>query len=101
MQAKFVNPENRNPLPMLDSYGKFNRFDTVYIGIAEILINNIDIQPQIVYILNSQDAVFALTKKGKKVVCGHMLILNKHPKFLIFETTPENKCLINNINLKS
>jgi len=55
------------------------------------LTDNTDIQPQIVYTLNSQDTVFALTKKREEVVCGHTLILTEHPKLLIFETTPNNK----------
>ena len=79
-----------NPLPMLGSCGKLN-FGALYTGIAEVLMDNTGIQPQVVYTLNSQDTVFALTKKGEEVVCGHTLILTEHPKLLIFETTPDNK----------
>jgi len=64
-----------NPLSMLGSCGKLN-FGALYTGIAEVLTDDTGIL-QVVYTLNSQNTVFALTKKGEEVVRGHTLILTE------------------------
>ncbi|KYN20002.1 hypothetical protein ALC57_07653, partial [Trachymyrmex cornetzi] len=68
-----------------------SNYGALYTGLAEMLTDDTGVQPQIVYTLNSQDTVFALTKKGIETMCGHVLVRTEHPKLLIFETTSDNK----------
>ncbi|KAL0128582.1 hypothetical protein PUN28_003737 [Cardiocondyla obscurior] len=44
--------------------------------------------PQIVYTINQQDIVFALTRTGKYTSCGFTLTQTEHPKLVIFLTDP-------------
>ncbi|KMQ84581.1 hypothetical protein RF55_17519 [Lasius niger] len=63
---------------------KFNNYGILYEGYAYKIID--DEQHQTVYSLTTQDAIFALTSKGKQEVCGYSLIRTEHPKLMIFET---------------
>lgn len=77
------------PVP-LEGTCAFANYGSLYDGYAEVLTDNTAQQSQVVYSLNSQETVFALTSKGKYTVCGYALIRTEHPKLLIFETTPSN-----------
>lgn len=68
-----------------------SNYGTLFDGFAEKLVDTTAQQSQVVYSLNSQDTVFALTSKGKYTMCGYTLIRTEHPKLLIFETTSETR----------
>jgi len=68
-----------------------SNYGVLYEGFAEVLTDTTAQQPQIVYSLNSQETIFALTSKGTYLLCGYTLTRTEHPKLLIFETTPGNR----------
>lgn len=78
-----------DPLPR-DSC-KFSSYSLLYEGFSEKIIDSDNEVGETVYTLSSQDTIFALTAKGKQIICGHTLknrIRTEHPKLIIFETNP-------------
>ena len=51
---------------------RITNYGALYTGFVEILTDDTGVRPQIIYILNSQDTVFALTKKEKQ--CAAMFL---------------------------
>ncbi|KAL6421472.1 hypothetical protein ACFW04_012203 [Cataglyphis niger] len=67
---------------------KFSNYGILYEGYADKIIDNINQQVQVVYSLTMQNTIFALTSRGKYLICGYTLTRTEHPKLIIFEISP-------------
>lgn len=81
--------------PVPEDTCKLSDYSSLYRGTVDKIIDYTRNPPQITYSLNSQDTVFALTKKGEYLTCGYKLIRTEHPKLVIFEDQPEVKVFQN------
>jgi len=86
-------------------YCKFNRYDILYDGHANKIVDPLYEKPQIVYSLSTQDITFALTKTGEEYLCGFTLIKTEHPKLFILEANKgeafgkKRPIIINNLDI--
>ena len=76
--------------PFPADHCELSNYGSLYEGYADVLTDTTGRESQIVYSLNSQETIFALTAKGKITHCGYTLVRTEHPKLLIYETTLGN-----------
>ncbi|KAL7299003.1 hypothetical protein TKK_0008099 [Trichogramma kaykai] len=69
---------------------QFNRYNILYEGQSEKIMDPEDEDSSNIYTVTSRDITFGLTAKKSELICGYKIIKTEHPKLYIFETTKSN-----------
>ena len=76
--------------PAPNDYCKFQNYDVIYDGRASKVTAKSN-DEQKIYLVSTEDTIFALTRTRQSSLCGFILVQTKHPKLFFLEVEPAGK----------